>query len=88
MMQFNKKGEIGTLKIISPPLPSFLAGGEMTYQIGQCYPDRQDIGVFDLLIVTEGYLFLGEQGKSMKWQAGSFLFSIRMAIIIRLPFFR
>jgi AraC-like DNA-binding protein len=73
MMQFNKKGGIYVLEIIAPPLPSFLAGGKMTYQTGQYHPDRRDIGVFDLLIVTEGCLFLGEQGEKYEVAGGQFL---------------
>lgn len=61
------------LEIAAPPLPSFLAAGEAVYRIGQCHPDRRDIGVFDLLIVADGCLFLGEEGKEFHVKSGEFL---------------
>lgn len=48
------------LQIIAPPLPIMLAAGEDTYTNGQSHPNRNKIGVFDLLVVTQGCLFMGE----------------------------
>lgn len=48
------------LQLIAPPLPSLLDAGEDTYSIGQSHPNRKNIGVFDLLLVTRGSLFMGE----------------------------
>lgn len=62
------------LELFAPPLPTFVAGGEMTYRPGQCHPDRRDIGVFDLLIVMSGRLCLGEQAQPYEVAAGQFLF--------------
>jgi AraC-like DNA-binding protein len=48
-------------QIIAPPLPTLLDAGEDTYIKGQSHPNRTNIGVFDLLIVTKGCLFMGEE---------------------------
>ncbi|MBS4219140.1 helix-turn-helix transcriptional regulator [Bacillus sp. FJAT-49711] len=48
------------LQLIAPPLPIILAAGEDTYTVGQSHPNRNKIGVFDLLIVTKGCLLMGE----------------------------
>ncbi|MFD0716263.1 helix-turn-helix transcriptional regulator [Paenibacillus sp. GCM10027626] len=53
----------------APPLPYFLACGEAVYEIGGMHPARRAIGVFDLLLVTEGCLFMGEEGTT--WEVGS-----------------
>lgn len=49
------------LHIVAPPLPTLIAAGEDTYNVGQSHPNRQGIGVFDLLIVTNGSLYIGEE---------------------------
>ncbi|MCJ8007435.1 helix-turn-helix domain-containing protein [Lederbergia wuyishanensis] len=51
------------LQFSAPPLPIFLAAGEDTYTIGQTHPNRNNIGVFDLLVVTRGCLIMGENGE-------------------------
>ncbi|MGP4041120.1 helix-turn-helix transcriptional regulator [Gracilibacillus sp. D59] len=48
------------LQIKAPPLPTFIEAGEDTYIKGMTHPDRHHIGVFDLLLVTEGCLEMGE----------------------------
>ncbi|MFT4414844.1 helix-turn-helix transcriptional regulator [Fredinandcohnia humi] len=48
------------LRLMAPPLPTLLDAGEDTYEIGQTHPNRNQIGVFDLLIVTTGCLLMGE----------------------------
>ncbi len=54
------------LKIASPPLPAFLASGEDTYSVGQSHVNRVNLGCFDLLIVSRGCLFLGEEEKKVQ----------------------
>ncbi|MBS4200563.1 helix-turn-helix transcriptional regulator [Bacillus sp. FJAT-49732] len=51
------------LQLIAPPLPIILGVGEDTYSIGQSHPNRNKIGVFDLLVVTRGCLIMGENKK-------------------------
>jgi YesN/AraC family two-component response regulator len=48
------------LQLTAPPLPFILDAGEDTYKKGQSHPNRKQIGVFDLLIVTRGCLYMGE----------------------------
>ena len=38
----------------APPLPHYIICGEDTYQVGDKHPDRYNIGVFDLILVTKG----------------------------------
>lgn len=47
----------------APPLPHFTMGGEDTYQIGETHLSRKNIGLFDLLIVTQGSLFICEEDR-------------------------
>jgi AraC-like DNA-binding protein len=48
------------LQLMAPPLPFILDAGEDTYRKGQFHPNRKQIGIFDLLIVTRGCLYMGE----------------------------
>ncbi|ETT66195.1 helix-turn-helix transcriptional regulator [Paenibacillus sp. FSL H8-457] len=54
----------------APPLPHYMICGEDTYQEGDRHPDRYNIGVFDLILVTRGELFLEENGVSYSVKAG------------------
>lgn len=56
------------LQLTAPPLPTLLGAGEDTYNTGQSHPDRNQIGVFDLLIVTRGCLTLGENQQEYQIQ--------------------
>lgn len=53
----------------APPLPYILECGKTDYEIGDQHPNRHHIGVFDLLIVKEGALYIGEE--DMKWTVAS-----------------
>ncbi|MEK3888121.1 helix-turn-helix transcriptional regulator [Bacillus sp. FSL K6-3431] len=57
------------LQLIAPPLPTLLETGEDTYSSGQSHPNRSQIGVFDLLIVTQGCLVMGEDQKQFHIEA-------------------
>lgn len=58
------------LQIFSPPLPSLIAVGEDTYKKGEIHSSRFNIGVFDLLIVTKGCLFVGENNQKFTIKEG------------------
>jgi len=60
------------LQFISPPMPHFIECGEDTYAPGGKHPDRSRIGVFDLLVVTAGGLFLREDDTSYAVRAGEY----------------
>ncbi|WP_336784978.1 helix-turn-helix transcriptional regulator [Paenibacillus sp. MMO-177] len=55
-----------------PPMPHFVQIGEDTYQPGRKHPDRSSIGVFDLLFVTRGCLYLAEEENELTLPAGHF----------------
>ncbi|WP_127593611.1 helix-turn-helix transcriptional regulator [Paenibacillus lautus] len=57
----------------APPLPHYMICGEDTYQVGDKHPDRYNIGVFDLILVTRGALFLEENGIAYRVQSGCHL---------------
>lgn len=57
----------------APPLPHYIICGEDTYQVGDKHPDRYNIGVFDLILVTKGALFLEENGAAYRVKAGCYL---------------
>jgi len=59
-------------QLISPPLPHFIVGGEDTYPEGGKHADRSGIGVFDLLLVTRGCLYMAEESLPLPVPAGSF----------------
>lgn len=44
-----------------PPLPHYIVSGEDTYARGARHISRSRIGVFDLIVVTKGVLFLAEK---------------------------
>jgi len=59
-------------QFVSPPLPHYISCGEDTYPPGGTHPDRSSIGVFDLLVVTRGCLYLEEAGKPLTIAAGHY----------------
>lgn len=58
------------LQLFAPPLPTLLAAGKNTFNIGQSHTNRNKIGVFDLLVVTKGQLFMGEDSHSFNVSEG------------------
>ncbi|MHA6482332.1 AraC family transcriptional regulator [Paenibacillus sp. strain BS8-2] len=49
----------------SPPLPFFIESNRTTYQPGDEHPNRTNLGVFDMLFVNEGTLYVAEDNN--KW---------------------
>jgi AraC-like DNA-binding protein len=56
-----------------PPLLHYVVSGEDTYQPGRYHLSRKNLGVFDILIVTRGCLFMTEEASSWEVRAGEFL---------------
>ncbi|MWC27770.1 helix-turn-helix transcriptional regulator [Paenibacillus sp. MMS18-CY102] len=52
----------------SPPLPYFIESNRVTYSVGEEHPNRSNIGVFDMLFLHEGTLYIGEEDK--QWSLG------------------
>jgi len=61
------------IQFTAPPLPHYIISGEDTYQEGDQHPDRFNIGVFDLILVTRGALFLEDNDVCYRVKAGSYL---------------
>lgn len=51
-----------------PPLPYYITIGRTQYEPGLRHPNRRNIGIFDLLYVVHGTLYIGEDGKH--WEVG------------------
>jgi len=60
------------LQFIAPPMPHYIVSGEDTYPIGGRHANRSNIGVFDLIAVTRGGLFLEEGNLGLPIPAGSY----------------
>lgn len=56
-----------------PPLPHYIASGFNQYQPGYQHPNRQHIKVFDLLVVRQGCLYIGEEEQRFEVNAGDAL---------------
>ncbi|GIQ63262.1 putative HTH-type transcriptional regulator YisR [Paenibacillus cisolokensis] len=59
-------------QFVCPPMPHCIVAGEDTYPAGGTHPDRSNIGVFDLLVVTGGALELEENGMPLQVEAGHY----------------
>ncbi|MGE7825361.1 helix-turn-helix transcriptional regulator [Paenibacillus sp. NPDC093718] len=53
--------ERSTLSFPSLPLPFFLESGKTHYMPGELHPNRRNLGVYDLILVQSGCLFLAEE---------------------------
>ncbi|UQZ36270.1 AraC family transcriptional regulator [Paenibacillus sp. PK3_47] len=54
----------------APPFPYFLECGHTVYQPGEQHPNRSRMGKFDLILVEQGCLYLGEDHKQWEVPAG------------------
>jgi AraC-like DNA-binding protein len=61
------------IQFTAPPMPHYIVSGEDTYSIGSSHAARSKIGVFDLIIVTQGTLFLMEEEEELEVKAGQYL---------------
>ena len=52
----------------TPPLPYLLECGRSIFQVGDKHPNRRNLGIFDLLIVRQGRLYIGEDHE--EWSLG------------------
>ena len=58
------------IHMAAPPFPYFLECNRTVYQPGEQHPDRNCMGVFDLLIVEQGCLYIGEENNQWEIPAG------------------
>ncbi|MBP1964303.1 AraC family transcriptional regulator [Paenibacillus aceris] len=61
------------LHFISPPVPYFIDCGRAIYQEGEQHINRSQIGVFDLIVVTDGILHIGEGTQEWELKKGDAL---------------
>lgn len=61
------------LQFVSPPLPHYITGAFAVTAPGRKHASRRNIGVFDLLAVTKGCLFMGEEDRTFEVRAGQTL---------------
>lgn len=59
-------------QFICPPMPHYIDGGEDTYPVQGKHADRSRIGVFDLIFVTRGCLYMEEEEIPLHISAGQF----------------
>ncbi|WP_440109006.1 helix-turn-helix transcriptional regulator [Paenibacillus sp. QZ-Y1] len=54
-------GYTEALSFLVPPFPFFIEGNVTTYRPGEQHPNRYRLGYFDVILVKEGTLYLGEE---------------------------
>ncbi|CAM4006495.1 AraC family transcriptional regulator [Paenibacillus alkaliterrae] len=57
----------------APPLPYYLESGETFHVHGDQHPSRKQLGVFDLILMESGQLFIGEEEQQWALTAGQTL---------------
>lgn len=62
--------EMTALEFSVPPMPHYLFCGEDTYLSGEKHQNRRNTGVFDLIIVTKGALYMSEEESQWEVKAG------------------
>ncbi|MDR6551081.1 AraC family transcriptional regulator [Paenibacillus qinlingensis] len=65
--------ESGHIWMELPPLPYYLMIGLSTYHPGEMHPSRRNLGMFDLLWVTKGALYMGEDEHEWEVKEGQTL---------------
>lgn len=58
------------LQFTAPPLPYYITSDYASFQPGQKHLNRRNIGVFDLLVVASGCIYLGEEDQHYEVTAG------------------
>ncbi|WP_310832813.1 helix-turn-helix transcriptional regulator [Paenibacillus pedocola] len=58
------------IQLAAPPFPYFLECNRTIYQPGDQHPNRNAMGKFDLLIIEQGCLYIGEEEKEWAVPAG------------------
>jgi YesN/AraC family two-component response regulator len=61
------------IQFTSPPMPHYIISGEDTYPVGGSHAARSKIGVFDMIIVSQGNLQLMEEERRFDEKAGQYL---------------
>lgn len=59
--------------MMAPPVPYFLECGHTVYRPGDEHPSRRNLGIFDLLVMEYGILYIGEGDREWELKAGQSL---------------
>jgi hypothetical protein len=54
------------IQLQAPPVPYYIMGSPLSYPAGRGHPSRRSIGLFDLLVVRKGCLYIGEDGQAFE----------------------
>lgn len=65
--------EYGHIWMELPPLPYYITIGLSTFSPGESHPGRKNLGLFDLLWVVKGTLYIGEDDKEWEVTEGQSL---------------
>lgn len=57
----------------APPLPYYISSGLAITGPGWKHASRRNVGIFDLLVVTKGCLYMGEEDRTFEVRAGHML---------------
>ncbi|WP_274654450.1 helix-turn-helix transcriptional regulator [Paenibacillus humicola] len=61
------------IEMEAPPLPYYITTGHSVYMPGEQHPNRRSLGIFDLLWVMRGTLYIGEDDKQWEVSQGQTL---------------
>lgn len=61
------------MQFITPPLPFLLECGRSDYKPGDTHPNRHHIGIFDMIILRSGTLYIGEEELQWSMKPGEML---------------
>ncbi|MGG0823805.1 AraC family transcriptional regulator [Paenibacillus turicensis] len=61
------------IQFTAPPLPHYIVSGISEMAVGDRHPNRQNIGVFDLLVASKGCLYIADADQKYEVHAGQFL---------------
>jgi AraC-like DNA-binding protein len=64
---------LSILQFTAPPLPYYIESGFTVDSPGFKHRNRRNMQVFDLLVITEGCLYMGEEDRHFELSAGSML---------------
>ncbi|MHA6482284.1 helix-turn-helix transcriptional regulator [Paenibacillus sp. strain BS8-2] len=61
------------IELTLPPLPHYIIGGHAIMPPGRKHPGRRSIGVFDLILVIKGCLYINEEDRHYQLRRGHML---------------
>ncbi|SFB22157.1 AraC-type DNA-binding protein [Cohnella sp. OV330] len=65
--------EIDIVELRTPPVPYYWESGRSDFRVGDRHPNRRNLGLYDLLLVERGALYIGENGVEWTLRKGDTL---------------